>query len=170
MRAGAMTQGKAMYVASELDKSWLLSEQRKLYERSQKETGYVFAKLWGLITDPRNLRMAFARVASNRGARTAGVDGVTVRKCLSTGVDHLLTELRAALRERRYRPSPARRVLIPKHRQPGKYRALGIPTVADRVVQAAMRTSWNPFSRRVSTRARTDSGRASRRMEPSAIW
>ena len=64
---------KAMYVASELDKSWLQSEQRRLYERSRNHPDYVFCKLWGLVTDPRNLRMALARVARNKGARTAGV-------------------------------------------------------------------------------------------------
>ena len=134
-----------MYVAFELDESWLLSEQRKLYERSQGNAGYVFRKLWGLITDPRNLRMAFARVATNKGARTAGVDGVTVRKYVQRGAENLLTELRVALRERRYRPSPVRRVLIPKQGQPGKFRALGIPTVTDRVVQAAMKNILEPI-------------------------
>jgi RNA-directed DNA polymerase len=83
MRTEARTQGKAMYVASELDESWLLSEQRKLYEHSQRNADYTFHKLWGLVTDPRNLRMAFARVATNKGARTAGVDGVTVRSTFS---------------------------------------------------------------------------------------
>lgn len=145
MRATVETQGKATYVASELDKSWLLNEQRKLHERSQKEASHVFHKLWGLITDPRNLRMAFARVASNRGARTGGVDGMTVKKCISLGVDHLLQDLRVTLRTRRYEPSPVRRVLIPKQGQPGKYRALGIPTVADRVVQAAMKNILEPI-------------------------
>ena len=71
-----------MYVATQLDKSWLRSEQRKLYARSWDEPGYVWRKLWGLVTDRRNLRLALARVASNRGARTAGVDGQTVRKVL----------------------------------------------------------------------------------------
>jgi hypothetical protein len=50
MRAAVRTQGKAMYVASELDESWLLSEQHKLYKHSQDNAEYVFHKLWGLIT------------------------------------------------------------------------------------------------------------------------
>lgn len=72
-----LPQGNAMYVASQSDKDWLLDVQRKLYARSYENPEYVFCKLWGLITDPRNLRVAMARVASNRGRRTAGVDGVT---------------------------------------------------------------------------------------------
>jgi hypothetical protein len=75
-------QGNAMYVASQSDKDWLLDVQRKLYARSYENPQYVFCKLWGLVTDPRNLRVAMARVASNRGRRTAGVDGVTVSMVL----------------------------------------------------------------------------------------
>ena len=75
METASAPLGKAMYVASSLDKSWLQSVQRKLFQQSQKQPDYVFAKLWGLITDPHNLRIAFARVAANRGRRTAGIDG-----------------------------------------------------------------------------------------------
>jgi hypothetical protein len=108
-----------MYVATQLDKSWLRSEQRKLYARSWDESGYVWRKLWGLVTDRRNLRLALARVASNRGARTSGVDGQTVRKVLRQGVDEVVEQLRAELRSGSYRPSPVRRVLIPKPGQRG---------------------------------------------------
>ena len=71
-----------MYVASVSDKEWLLSVQRTLYTRSWKNPDYVFRKLWGLITDLRNLRCSLARVARNKGSRTAGVDEVTVRMIL----------------------------------------------------------------------------------------
>jgi hypothetical protein len=40
-----------MYVATQSDKDWLRSEQRKLYARSWDEPGYVWRKLWGLVTD-----------------------------------------------------------------------------------------------------------------------
>jgi group II intron reverse transcriptase/maturase len=134
-----------MYVASELDKSWLQSVQRRLYERSRNDPDCVFCKLWGLITDPRNLRMAAARVARNKGARTAGVDGLTVGRVLSKGIDTFAEALRSELRAASYRPSPVRRVLIPKPGQPGKFRPLGIPTVKDRVVQAAVKNILEPI-------------------------
>ncbi len=134
-----------MYVATQLDKSWLRSVQRKLYARSWDEPGYVWRKLWGLVTDRRNLRLALARVASNRGARTPGVDGQTVRKVLCQGVDIVVEHLRTELRSGSYRPSPVRRVLIPKAGQRGKFRPLGIPTVRDRVVQAAMKNILEPI-------------------------
>jgi hypothetical protein len=67
-----------MYVAPKPDRDWLWSEQRKLYTRSEAHSDDAFRKLWGLCTDTRNLRMAAARAAGDRGRRTAGVDGVTV--------------------------------------------------------------------------------------------
>jgi retron-type reverse transcriptase len=67
-----------MYAAPRPDWDWLLNAQRKLYTRNKGDVGYVFRKVWGLITDPRNVRMALGRVAGNRGRGTAGVDGVTV--------------------------------------------------------------------------------------------
>jgi group II intron reverse transcriptase/maturase len=134
-----------MYVATKPDREWLLVEQSKLHARSRENAAYVFRKLWGLVTDPRNLRIAVARVAQNHGARTAGVDGVTVRTALANGIDVLVAEIRAALRTGVYRPSPVRRVLIPKRGQPGKFRPLGIPTVKDRIVQAAVKHIMEPI-------------------------
>jgi group II intron reverse transcriptase/maturase len=134
-----------MYVASSSDRNWLLSEQRKLYARSYEHPDYVFCKLWGLVTDARNLRIAFARVAGNRGRRTAGVDGLTVNAVLAKGLDAFLDEVRKELREGAFRPNPVRRVLIPKPGQPWKFRPLGIPTVKDRVVQAAVKNIMEPI-------------------------
>ena len=136
--------GKAMYVAPRPDWDWLRIEQRKLYARSEKQVDYVFRKLWGLVIDPRNLRMALARVAGNRGRRTAGVDGITVAM-VTKRAEEFIAELRLELRSGTYRPSPVRRVLIPKIGAPGKFRPLGIPTVKDRVVQAAIKNILEPI-------------------------
>lgn len=135
-----------MYVAPASDKEWLRNVQRKLHQQSHLELDYVFRKLWGLVTDLRNLRTAFARVARNRGRRTAGVDGMTVYQLVKgDGVERFLEDLREALRRRQYQPSPARRVFIPKSGQPGKVRPLGIPTITDRVVQAALKNVLEPI-------------------------
>ena len=97
--------------------------------------------------DPRTLRCAFQRVARNRGSRTAGIDGVTVGKLVrkSGGGEVFVQILREELKASRFRPSPVRRVMIPKAGAPGKYRALGIPTVKDRVVQAALKSILEPI-------------------------
>jgi group II intron reverse transcriptase/maturase len=146
MSAASTTQGEPTYVAHQLDKSWLLNEQRRLHERSRTNPDYVFQKLWGLVTDLRNLRIAFARVCRNRGARTAGIDGITIANVLgSIGGDPFIDDVRARLRSGAYQPSPVRRKMIPKPGQPGKYRALGIPTVTDRVVQAALKNILEPI-------------------------
>ena len=107
-------------MASRDDRLWLQNVQRKLYERSREKPDYVFEKLWALVTDPRNLRIALARVHRNRGARTAGIDRVTVRRVLLDGAETFLDEVRKDRRGRTFRPKPARRVLIPKAGKPGK--------------------------------------------------
>jgi len=145
MSTAPKPQGQATYVASQPDRVWLLNEQRKLYARSRCDPAYVFRKLWGLITDPRNLRIAFQRVAGNRGRRTAGVDGLTVGHVIAQGVSPFLEQVRSDLRRGAYRPDAVRRVLIPKGRRPGEFRPLGIPTVRDRVVQAATKNIMEPI-------------------------
>lgn len=134
-----------MYTASAGDRLWLQSVQRKLYARSRDTPGYRFDELWGLVTDPRNLRIAFSRVQRNRGARSAGVDRITVRKVVQQGTDEYLVAIREELRGGSFHPSPVRRVLIPKAGKPGVYRPLGIPTVRDRTIQAAMKQIMEPI-------------------------
>src|SRR5215471_15134588 len=145
MSAAPGSLGQATYVATKEDTLWLQNVQRALHTRSKEHLGYVFEKLWGLVTDPRNFRIAFARVQRNRGARTAGIDRVTVRQVLKSGVMAFLDEIRKDLRGGTFRPAPVRRVLIPKSGQPGKFRPLGIPTVKDRVVQAAVKNIMEPI-------------------------
>ena len=91
-----------------------------------------------------NLRSAFARVKANRGS--AGVDHVTIRR-FEANREVELEKLAEELRAGRYRPQPIRRVWIPK---PGskERRPLGIPTVRDRVVQAALRQVLEPIFER----------------------
>ena len=145
MSAAARSQGQAMYVVSKDDRLWLLNAQRKLHAQSREKPDYVFEKLWGLVTDSRNLRIAFGRVNRNRGRRTGGIDRMTVTHVLRSGVEPFLQEVREELRAGTYRPSPVRRVLIPKPGKPGQHRPLGIPTVKDRVVQAAVKNIIEPI-------------------------
>ena len=128
------------------DEVWLLGIQRKLYQWSKANPEGCYRDLWSWVTDPRNLRCAWRRVARNRGARTAGVDGKTVASIDSDlGREVFLDGLRDELRSGRFRPSPCRRKWIPKPGKPGKFRPLGIPTVADRVVQGAVKHLLEPI-------------------------
>jgi len=145
MSTRAQPRKKTTYVVSKQDSAWLLNEQRKLYARAFENTDFVFRKLWGLVTDLRNLRSALSQVSRNKGARTAGIDGITVRMILESGPEEFLQELRAELRSKAFRPSPVRRIMIPKPGKPGKFRPLGIPTVKDRVVQSALKNILEPI-------------------------
>ena len=127
------------------DKGWVLGVQRKLYQWSKANPGDQWRDMWGWMTDLRVLRHAWQRVASNKGGRTAGVDGMTVGRIRNRGEHRFLVALQAELRSGAYRPSPARRKLIPKAGKPGEFRPLGIPTIKDRVVQGAVRTLLEPI-------------------------
>ncbi len=128
------------------DEAWVLDVQRKLYQWSQANPDDAWRDMWNWVTDIRTLRHAWRRIASNKGRRTAGVDGMTVRR-IQTGIgeQRYLERLRAELRSGAYRPSPSKRILIPKSGKPGHFRALGVPTVKDRVVQAAVKIILEPI-------------------------
>jgi RNA-directed DNA polymerase len=128
------------------EEAWLLGVQRKLYQWSRNNPDSCYRELWNWLTDFRNLRCAWRKIAGNRGSRTAGIDGMTVGRIRDgQGSEVFLKKLRNDLRASRYRPSPCRRKWIPKPRQPGKFRPLGIPTVADRVVQGAVKNLLEPI-------------------------
>ena len=128
------------------DEAWLLSVQHKLYQWSRTYPEDSYRDLWNWITDIRNLRCAWRKIALNKGRRTAGVDGMTVAGIrAATGTELFLEQLRSDLKDGKYQPNPSRRKLIPKPRQPGKFRPLGIPTVRDRVVQCAVKNILEPI-------------------------
>jgi RNA-directed DNA polymerase len=102
-------------------------------------------QLLGVIADPANLAAAWDKVRANAGA--AGIDGQTIA-VFAADVDHCLGALRRRLLSaERYVPPPVRRVEIPK--SDGRVRPLGIPTVADRVVQQATVEVIGPLFERV---------------------
>jgi hypothetical protein len=84
------------------------------------DRGRRFDDLFNLVHDPRTLHAAFARVASNTGANTAGVDGLTVARIEQAGVLVFLKDLREQLRLGTFRPQPVRERKIPKPGGSGK--------------------------------------------------
>ena len=116
--------------------------QRRLWTAAKQSKGRRFHALYDRIHRGDVLWEAWERVRRNRGA--AGVDRVTLAFVEETyGVCRLLGELQSDLRSGSYRPAPARRVDIPK--PAGGVRPLGIPTVRDRVVQAAAKIVLEPI-------------------------
>lgn len=70
------------------------------------------------------------------------MEGVTFERIEEQGLEEWLGRLREGLHEKRYRPDPVRRVMIPK--MGGGERPLGIPTIQDRVVQASAKVVLEP--------------------------
>ena len=120
--------------------------QAKLHRWAVADPGRRFDDVFNFVCDPATLIVAFARVAGNQGANTPGVDGLTVERVEeSIGVPGFLHDLRAALRDGSFRPLPVRERTIPKPGGSGKVRKLGIPSIADRVVQAALKLVLEPI-------------------------
>src|SRR6266545_4543558 len=115
--------------------------QRALYRAAKASATRRFHALFDKVSREDILRRAWREVKANAGA--AGVDGQTISDIEQRGVDQFLAELAADLRAGKYRPRPVRRVFIPK--AAGGERPLGIPTVRDRVAQAAAKAVLEPI-------------------------
>ncbi len=115
--------------------------QSKLYQAAQRDKSRRFHALYDKLSLDYVLQSAWELVRRNRGS--AGIDGQTLAQIEALGVAAFLSDLKQSLTARTYRPVPVRRVHIPK--PDGKRRPLGIPTVRDRVVQAAAKLLLEPI-------------------------
>jgi RNA-directed DNA polymerase len=121
----------------------VLGLQRKLHRWAGDDPGRRFDDLANLVYDPAFLTVAWNRVRSNKGARTAGVDGISPRSLTPAAAERLLRQLRDDLKARRFVPQQVREKAIPKGG--GKLRRLGIPTKEDRIVQASLKLVLEPI-------------------------
>ena len=115
--------------------------QRALYRAAKADPGRRFHALYDKVHRRDVLERAWEQVRRNAGA--PGIDQITIADVEEYGVDRLLDELAMELRERTFKPLPARRVNIPK---PGRdeLRPLSIPAIRDRVVQTALKIVLEP--------------------------
>lgn len=104
------------------------------------ESSSLTEHLMEQVVELDNLRKAYVRVVSNKGA--AGIDGMTVEDLHAWCRDNI-SELRESLLSNTYQPPPVRGVTIPK--PGGGKRQLGIPTVVDRLVQQAILQVLSPI-------------------------
>src|SRR5262249_35140199 len=118
------------------------SLQRKLYCKAKAEPAFRFYVLYDKICREDILRHAYGLARANAGA--PGVDGVTFEQIEEQGLEGWLAGLREELVSKTYRPDPVRRVMIPKANGEGE-RALGIPTIRDRVAQTAAKIVLEPI-------------------------
>ena len=115
--------------------------QDALWAAAKRSPGRRFHALYDRITRADILAEAWWRVKANRGA--GGIDGETIETIEAYGVARMLEEVQQALNTGRYRPVPVLRRYIPK--ADGRRRPLGIPTIKDRVVQAATKLILEPI-------------------------
>jgi len=127
------------------DEAWarVREMQTKLHRWAVADRSFRFDDVYNLVCDPATLVVAFERVAGNAGARTPGVDGTRADHVRAFGVEGYLANIRILLKAAAFRPLPVRERMIPK--TGGKLRRLGIPTIADRVVQAALKLVLEPI-------------------------
>src|SRR6478752_1378683 len=115
--------------------------QRKLYCKAKAEPAFRFYVLYDKICREDILHHAYALARANAGA--PGVDGITFEQIDASGRGAWVAGLRDELVTKTYRSDPVRRVMIPK--PGGGERPLGIPTIRDRVVQAAAKIVLEPI-------------------------
>lgn len=125
--------------------------QRKPYLKAKREPACRFFALYDKVSRADILAHTYALSRANDGA--AGVDGVRHDDIEAYGQERFLAELRRDLEGRRYRPDVVLRVMIPKAN--GGERPLDLPTVRDRVVQAAVKLVSEPIFEADFTAMRT---------------
>ena len=111
----------------------------ELYEKSQK--GHKFSNLFEIIASNENIKLAYRNIKRNKGSKTAGVDGLTIKNVKKLSEEKFLEIIKKKLAW--YSPKAVKRVEIPK--PDGRKRPLGIPTIMDRIVQQCILQVLEPI-------------------------
>src|SRR3954465_12850651 len=142
-RRSSVNAGASLMLSPQAAAGRVLGIQRKLHKWASNDQNRGFSDLHNLVCDPATLLVAWRRVRGNRGSRSAGIDGQTAYEIETRqGVGRFLGELREELRAGTFRAMAVKERAIPK--RSGKLRYLGIPTVRDRGVRAALKGLLEP--------------------------
>ena len=134
-------EGYLQMVSAEQKEYAEASAHSRITENNDIITDFQTEKLMEKILRPSNLNEAYKKVKSNKGA--SGVDGMSVDELLSF-LKNNQKRLVQKLKDGKYKPTPVRRVEIPKETK-GEFRKLGVPTVVDRVFQQAVTQVLSPI-------------------------
>jgi RNA-directed DNA polymerase len=111
-----------------------------LYERSANNE--IFTRLYEIVTSRENILLAYRTMKSNKGSKTPGTDGLTIKDIEQRLENELVNEIQNRLQN--YRPKNVRRKLIEKDN--GKMRPLGIPCILDRIIQQCFKQVLEPIA------------------------
>ncbi|MDR7003098.1 group II intron reverse transcriptase/maturase [Neobacillus niacini] len=111
-----------------------------LYDSASK--GKSFRFLYDIITSRENILLAYRSIKTNKGSKTPGTDGKTIKDIEQLSENELVTEIQNKLKN--YRPKKVRRKLIEKDN--GKLRPLGIPCILDRIIQQSFKQVLEPIA------------------------
>jgi RNA-directed DNA polymerase len=118
--------------------------QHSLAVKAEHHKQHRFGHLYRLICQEEWIIQAIQTILSNKGSRTAGIDGITKEHLASeTARLELTQEIQEELREGSFRPQPSKRIYIPKPN--GKNRPIGISTIKDRTVQMLLKMVLEPI-------------------------
>jgi len=113
----------------------------ELYQKSVK--GETFSNLMKLIRSDNNIKLAYRNIKNNSGSNTAGVDNMTIKQVENMSEVEYVKFVKEKLNW--YKPKAVRRVEIEKYPGSGTYRPLGIPAIADRLVQQCILQVLEPI-------------------------
>ncbi|ELC8454572.1 group II intron reverse transcriptase/maturase [Clostridium perfringens] len=112
-----------------------------LYYKAKNKKKYKFYKLLDLITDEKNIELAYRNIKKNTGSKTSGVNKLDIEHLAKMTNNNLINYVRNRLEN--FQPQKIKRVEIPKSN--GKMRPLGIPTIEDRLLQQCIKQVLEPI-------------------------
>jgi len=114
--------------------------QDLLYTKSKE--GYIFKDLISMIVNDKNIALAYRNIKNNKGSKTPGVDGTTIKDIDRYEILEWIGYIKERFED--FKPMPVRRVEIEK--LGGGLRPLGIPTIEDRMVQQSIKQVLEPIA------------------------